>query len=76
MKKNGWKAVYCGFGEGYHLTGATRGSDDPEKTRQNKENAVIFYKRCGMWDAYKEHNPVEALKVEIAEAKGQVERLQ
>jgi len=72
LKKKGWKAIYCGMGAGYHLTHATRGSDNPSVLQKNKENAEIFYKRWGLWDLYVQSNPLEMIRRDIAELKAMV----
>ncbi len=54
VKKRGWKILYCGYGVGYHYPRATRGSDDMESHRENKENAHTFYTKWGLWNQYQE----------------------
>ena len=75
LKKLGWKAVYCGLGSSYHSTHATRGSDSPEKSKHNAENGLIFYERWGLMDLYKADNPMESIKMELAELKEMVMKI-
>lgn len=50
VKNKGYEVFYCGLGVGYHIPGATRGSFEVESHKLNRENAVTFYKRWGLWD--------------------------
>ena len=56
-RNNGWKIMYCGYGVGYHYPRATRGANTQESHDRNRENAKIFYKRWGYWEAFKRDYP-------------------
>lgn len=57
LRKKGWKILYSGVGVGYHEPRASRGRDDEEGGRLNRENAVTFWKRWGYWEQYPQcHN--------------------
>ena len=57
VKSRGWRILYCGQGVGYHEPRATRGSNDEEAARLNKENGEIFYKRWGFWETFLAEHP-------------------
>lgn len=57
LRYKGWEVWYCGFGAGYHMTHATRGSFEDEVLVKNRKNAEIFYKRWGYWDSFRQENP-------------------
>lgn len=59
VKRRGWKIVYCGYGSGIHFPRHTRGSDQPESLRRNRQNARIFWKRNGLWNTYLESGKME-----------------
>ena len=57
LRKKGWGILYNGVGCGYHEPRATRGRDDEEGQKLNRENAVTFWKRWGYWEKYPQcHN--------------------
>ncbi len=57
LRKKGFKILYSGVGVGYHEPRASRGRDDEEGGKLNRENAVTFWKRWGYWEQYPQcHN--------------------
>lgn len=52
LRNRGWKVVYDGYGVGYHHPRATRATMTDEGHDQNRQNARVFYKRWGYWDAF------------------------
>lgn len=56
IKQKGWKVLYCGMGVGYHEPRATRGKNDAEAAKKNRDNGVKFYKRWGLWDEFVKEN--------------------
>lgn len=57
VKAKGWKIIYCGLGACYHEPRATRGSNTPEATKENRVNGEAFYKRWGLWEMFCQDNP-------------------
>jgi glycosyltransferase involved in cell wall biosynthesis len=45
LRDKGWEVYYCGYGAGYHMACATRGSQTLEDLKKVDENKVMFNKR-------------------------------